>query len=172
VVTEGQPLPTASELRSHLRLSLPDYMLPQHFRELPELPRTPNNKLDRKALPGLASNATQASAREHVEPTTPTEKAVAALWQEILRDAKIGADDNFFELGGHSLASVQVIAWAKRTYSVALHPLSLVTDSLARIAQEIDRQSVPPGPEKTPRRKSFTSRVIADLKSALRPAPG
>jgi hypothetical protein len=146
-------------------------MLPQHFSELPELPRTPNNKLDRKALPGLASTATPA-AREHVEPATPTEKAVAALWQEILHDARIGADDNFFELGGHSLASVQVIAWAKRTYNAALHPLSLVTDSLARIAQEIDRQSVPFAPEKKQQRKSFASRVIGDLKSALRSAPG
>jgi hypothetical protein len=107
-----------------------------------------------------------------LQPAADLERRIGAIWGELMGIEAIGPDDNFFELGGHSLASVQVIAWAKRTYSVALHPLSLVTDSLARIAQEIDRQSVPPGPEKTPRRKSFTSRVIADLKSALRPAPG
>src|SRR5690606_27405052 len=139
---------------SHLRQSLPDYMLPQHFSELPALPRTPNNKLDRNALPKLVSQQAP-RAREHIEPESATEKELAAMWREILGVEKISADDNFFDLGGHSLASIRVIAWAKRTHEVTLHPLSLVTDSLVKIAREIDRLRVPAAMEAGSTRSSL-----------------
>ena len=42
---------TDTEQRKHLRLTLPEYMIPQHFVELDSLPLTPNGKVDRKVLP-------------------------------------------------------------------------------------------------------------------------
>ncbi|WP_158102566.1 non-ribosomal peptide synthetase [Lentzea kentuckyensis] len=40
---------------------------------------------------------------EYVEPRTDTERAVAAVWADLLDATDIGADDDFFHLGGHSL---------------------------------------------------------------------
>src|SRR5690606_5638475 len=40
-----------ARLRDRLRDQLPAYMLPQHIERLDSLPKTPNGKIDRKALP-------------------------------------------------------------------------------------------------------------------------
>ncbi len=61
----GYVVPRAGEvaedaLRAHLRATLPEYMVPQHFLHLPRLPLTPNNKVDRKALPAPTAGAQRA----------------------------------------------------------------------------------------------------------------
>lgn len=45
---------SGGELGKHLKSQLPRYMLPAEIRILPLLPHTPNGKIDRKALHGLA----------------------------------------------------------------------------------------------------------------------
>jgi amino acid adenylation domain-containing protein len=46
----------AQTLRSHLKMTLPDYMLPQTFVFLDELPMSPNGKVDRRALPAPSAS--------------------------------------------------------------------------------------------------------------------
>ena len=38
-------------LKRYLKTRLPDYMIPNHFEAIVEIPRTPSGKADRKALP-------------------------------------------------------------------------------------------------------------------------
>ncbi|HEY9856592.1 MAG TPA: amino acid adenylation domain-containing protein, partial [Stenomitos sp.] len=97
----------ASELRTYLKGTLPDYMVPTHFVQLDALPLTPNGKVDRKALPW--PNVT-VSDEDFVEPRTETERILAALFAEILGLEKVGVETSFFELGGHSLLATQVVS--------------------------------------------------------------
>ncbi|HEX3497947.1 MAG TPA: amino acid adenylation domain-containing protein [Stellaceae bacterium] len=46
----GAAIPDAAELRRLLRLTLPDYMIPQRFETRGELPRNANGKVDRRSL--------------------------------------------------------------------------------------------------------------------------
>jgi D-alanine--poly(phosphoribitol) ligase subunit 1 len=46
----GEGIPEAAELRRLLRLTLPDYMIPQRFDTRAELPRNANGKVDRRRL--------------------------------------------------------------------------------------------------------------------------
>ncbi len=98
---------SAEGLAGRLAGALPEYMVPALFQELDHLPRTPNGKLDRSALPAPRIQA-QTPSRG---PSTPTEEGLVPIWQELLRlEQPPGADDNFFVLGGHSLTAITLLA--------------------------------------------------------------
>nr|WP_189663542.1 non-ribosomal peptide synthetase [Pseudomonas paralactis] len=94
-------------LRAHLLLHLPEFMVPASFVHLEALPLSPNGKLDRKALPAPGLEALV--AREYEAPLGDTEITLAALWAELLNVERVGRHDNFFELGGHSLLAVSLM---------------------------------------------------------------
>lgn len=127
----------ARELRQFLRKKLPDYMIPQHFVELDALPRTPNGKINRKALP--KPDAGMHADDNYREPTTPIEKELAAIWANILGIKKVGADDSFFDLGGHSVLAMQVVSAVRDSLSVDL-PLRTMFEApvLTDLAQNIE----------------------------------
>jgi amino acid adenylation domain-containing protein len=98
-----------AQYREHLRARLPEYMIPAAFVCTPALPRTPNNKIDRNALPNPAGFQADVGG-DYRAPTTPEEKLVAALFEDVLGVVRVGASQHFFELGGHSLSATRVIS--------------------------------------------------------------
>ncbi len=94
------------ELRGALRDALPHYMVPAAFMQLATLPKTPNDKIDRKALPEVELEAAASVSAE--VPETDFEHGVAALFAEILGVPGAGRGDNFFDLGGDSLSLVRL----------------------------------------------------------------
>ena len=126
VVPADAPLANETEFRETLRRALkthlPDYMVPAHFMFLAKMPLTPNGKLDRKGLP--QPDAAQ-SQGVWVEPVTPLQQQVAAIWADVLGAERIGLTDHFFELGGHSLLAMQVISRVRQLLAreVALRTL-------------------------------------------------
>ena len=98
--------PSAGQMRGFLREALPEYMVPQAFVALAELPLTVGGKVDRKALPAPSWGDSEA----YVAPRTSAEELVAGVWQEVLEADRVSATDDFFDLGGHSLLATQVIS--------------------------------------------------------------
>ncbi len=101
-----------AELRAWVAARLPDPFVPAIFVALPRLPRTPNGKLDRAALPA-ADAANAAAAPGRVEPRNEAERTLARIWSEVLRIPPVGAEDNFFSLGGDSILALQVASRAR-----------------------------------------------------------
>ena len=84
----------ADDLRAHLRNDLPDYMVPRSYVPLPEMPLTPNRKVDRNALPA-ADKIQDNSPR--VDLLIPDPQATAAKLSQ--RAAELEADSNLLRVG-------------------------------------------------------------------------
>jgi long-subunit acyl-CoA synthetase (AMP-forming) len=102
-----------------LRERLPDYMIPAAFIRLPQMPLTPNGKIDRGALPAPAPELLERPT-VFVAPETETEKAQAEVWAQLLKLDQVGIEDNFFELGGHSLGATQLVTRIAANFGVEL----------------------------------------------------
>jgi natural product biosynthesis luciferase-like monooxygenase protein len=100
--------PTLDELRTHLRGLLPEFMVPSHFVLLPDLPRTPNLKVDRNALPAPETVAAATAKRTVAAAQDPTEDSILQIWKQALATDNVGVEDNFFDSGGHSILAVRV----------------------------------------------------------------
>jgi natural product biosynthesis luciferase-like monooxygenase protein len=98
---------TVDAIRMRLQAALPEFMVPSQYVVLADMPRTPNLKIDRKALPA-PSAVVAAPSVDAVAPDGDLERRIAAVWCDVLRVPSVGTRDNFFDLGGHSLLVVQV----------------------------------------------------------------
>ena len=97
------------QLREYLQERLPRYMLPSKFVILESLPKTPNGKVDRKALPEPQQGEVKSR-----KPRSETEEMVAAIWAQVMQLDQVGMEENFFGLGGHSLLAMQVMSRSGR----------------------------------------------------------
>lgn len=95
-------------LKAHLRAVLPEFMVPAHIVRMDRFPLTPNQKVDRLALPRPELSHDQGEiASESIVPRSEMEEAIADIWKRLLGLDRVSIHDNFFELGGHSLLAVQ-----------------------------------------------------------------
>ena len=108
-VVSGAVPASTTELRHHLKQSLPEYMIPSAFVQVTTLPLTASGKIDLNALPDPEASETRTLPHGR-ELETATQRLVATAWSDVLGSREFGIDDDFFELGGHSLNATQVIA--------------------------------------------------------------
>jgi amino acid adenylation domain-containing protein len=131
-------LRNVSELRSHLKSRLPDYMIPSAFVYLDALPLTSHGKIDRRALPAPDAER-PALAEAFVAPRTPAEKSLAAIWTKLLGVNRIGINDNYFELGGDSLLATQLASQVRSVFEIELPLVELFRHpTLAEMATSIE----------------------------------
>jgi len=137
VPVPGVPLP-AAELRGALLQTLPEYMVPAAFVIVDALPTTPNGKLDRKALPA-PDWAVARKTRDSVPPQTPTQIALAKIWESLLKVEKVGIHESFFDLGGHSILAARLMSRIRTTFGVQL-PLHHIfrTPTISGLAKLIE----------------------------------
>ncbi|HEX8696368.1 MAG TPA: amino acid adenylation domain-containing protein [Longimicrobium sp.] len=163
VAVDGEK-PSAAELRAFVRGRLPDYMVPEAVVFLPALPRTPNGKVDRLALP--APDPARDVEAEYVAPRTPAEEALAGIWAEVLGAERVGVRDDFFALGGHSLRAAQIAARVRERLGAELPLASLFSlttvEELARLVAPGDGRGVtiPRAPRDGPLPLSFPQEAI------------
>ena len=130
----------ATVLREFLRLSVPDYMIPEHFQFLPRMPMGVSGKIDEtRAL--AACHFGSARHRDHVPAQTALQKSVVVLWKNILEVERVGLTDDFFDLGGHSITAMQLLARISDEFGVKVTLKQLFTDrTVQAISRLIEKQ--------------------------------
>ncbi|HEV2638195.1 MAG TPA: amino acid adenylation domain-containing protein [Actinocrinis sp.] len=141
---------TVRDLRAHLALSVPEYMVPAAFVVLDELPLTRSGKADHQALPEPDYQDEQRAAG-YLAPRTATERAVVEIWSEILGVSPIGVHDDFFALGGHSLLATQVVSRLRTRLGVEV-PVRTIFAALtpAELAEAVQLSDGATGPGAAP----------------------
>jgi amino acid adenylation domain-containing protein len=139
VVPEGGASFSDAAVRGHLAGKLPDYMLPAVVL-LERLPRTPNGKVDRRALPAPEQSRHQPARA----PQTPAEIKLTAIWENVLGLRSVSASDDFFELSGDSMLAIRIFAQIEQGFGVKL-PLAALfrAPTIGQLARILERQ----GPE-------------------------
>jgi thioesterase domain-containing protein/acyl carrier protein len=105
---DGDENSTIPIVRNWASRNLPSYMVPDTITILSDIPRTPNGKVDRRALP---------PARRQIE-TNPSpalcsntaEARLSEIWQRVLGPVPVSPNANFFDLGGNSLTATRLLA--------------------------------------------------------------
>jgi len=121
---------------------LPNYMVPDYFVEVTEIPMTSNGKIDKKFLLTLSAPIRKKALKVKVnEQTTPLQDTLIRLWQNVLENKTISLDDDFFENGGHSLRAVRLMATLKKELDVHLPLSSLISYPTPRTMAELLQSS-------------------------------
>lgn len=100
---------TVSQLRKHLQLHLPDYMLPSKLMLLDSLPLSANGKIDRRALP-VPDNLQDLEEETFIAPRDLVELKLTQIWSEVLNVFPVGVQSNFFDIGGDSIVAIRLMA--------------------------------------------------------------
>ncbi len=122
----GSPSLEIAKLVATLRQRLPEHFIPTLATRLDALPRLPNGKLDRSALPDPAAHGERST--ENASPLNDQENVLAQIWQGLLGCGDIRRNDNFFSLGGDSILAIQLVSQARQKglrmtpRDVFLHP--------------------------------------------------
>ena len=110
---EGEEMSQTSELRTYLRKTLPDYMLPDYYVQVREWVLNSNGKLDRQSLskPHLQNREEKTGGDLAISETT-IGKELSVLWSEVLGQDldSLKMNSHFFEMGGHSLKALRLVS--------------------------------------------------------------
>jgi hypothetical protein len=137
---QGQSL-SSGILLDWLRRRLPQYSLPSAIALLESLPLTPNEKIDRSALPSVSLSALNPAAEDDAV-ESPTREILKGIWADLLDLGTIHSTDNFFLLGGHSLLASQLVSKIRKLWKIEL-PLRVIFESpnLRSLGERIDKES-------------------------------
>lgn len=137
LVPEGTP-PTLGEIQRHLRLRLPEYMLPAVVLAVDALPLAAGGKVDHARL----VDSLKPRPAPVPGPATPAAEGAEAtllqIWRAVLDAPTLGVDDNFLEFGGDSIISIRVVGRARQA-GLKIRPSQLfehpTVAALAQVAE-------------------------------------
>ena len=152
-----------SDLHSKLQKMLPDYMIPTYYVQIASVPLTNNGKINRKALPNVKEK--DLIKNVYVKAVSTKEKALTAVWSDVLSNEAIGIKDNFYHLGGDSIKAILVISRLKqRGYTLKVEQLlkTPILEDLAELIElhtkEVNQVEVTGEVELTPIQMNFFER--------------
>jgi len=135
------------ELKEHLLMKLPEYMVPSYFIQIDNIPYTPNGKVDKKELKisnkYMPLEKTCLSVKEDMTSyleKEDTETKILKVWRNVLLVDDIRLTDKFFEIGGNSINIVQVSTELNKVFNVEISIKDMLRlPTISDLAQHISK---------------------------------
>lgn len=163
-------LPADNPWATRLRERLPSFMVPRTFVLLPELPLSPNGKVDRARL-SQPTGVAETKAGAQPPDGAGLEELIARIWGELFECPTLDRDANFFDLGGTSImAALARIQIANRT-GIAVQVVDLfASPTVNTLARALRGQPDPAVPDEgaASRRRRNTLAGQAERRLGLR----
>ncbi len=100
-------------IKTYLRDSLPDYMVPYFVNFVTHIPLTDSGKINVNGLKNSVS-----TIREHIMlPASDMQIQLLELWKKLLHIEDVDVNSDFFEMGGQSLKATELLATVNEMYS-------------------------------------------------------
>jgi amino acid adenylation domain-containing protein len=137
-VTPATAMPVdTGELLGYLERTVPDPAVPWQIVPLSAMPVGPTGKVDRARLP---EPAPQALNGVDDEPRTALERAIAALWCEVLGLTSVGTRMEWMRCGGDSLQLMTLLGRVDETWAVDVPLLDFLRKpTVAALAEFVER---------------------------------
>jgi amino acid adenylation domain-containing protein len=136
------PRPSPDELRAFLGERLPSFMRIHQFVFIDALAHTSSGKIDREALRCRGDPIHELIQVSTRAPESDGERAIVAIWAELL-GREPGVEENFFAAGGHSLLAAQVVARIEQRLGVRIELRNLferpTIAALTRLVEQTQR---------------------------------
>ena len=136
---KGCTAPAESEVSAFVQeCGLAEYMRPEYYVRMDTMPRLPNAKINRRALP-----EPEYRQEDIVVPQTPTQKALHAIVGEILKGIETGIDTNLVSAGLSSLSAMRMCATVQQRCGWSLSTSDILRNLTIRsIADAIDNGTI------------------------------
>lgn len=112
--------PDTAALKDYLQQRVLAVMVPEHIIAVSEIPKTPNGKIDFKALPEPQEGVIEAAQEQHSY--SEVEQRLIDIWAEALEMevSLIHPEISFFEIGGHSLMATQLVSDIEKEFDLEI----------------------------------------------------
>ena len=131
------------KIKSDISKKLVPVMVPTIFHVVNKMPLTPSGKINKKGFDRFTTSINRTQLiNQYIEPISTTEKKLAAIWESILKQNRVGRFDNFFDLGGHSLLALELLGKIYSTFNVSIALSNIVRcKNLLELSQDIDNKT-------------------------------
>jgi len=176
IVVDAAAMPSAGELREFAARFLAEYMVPNVFAQLEEVPVTANGKLDRSRLPWPITGRTAAPQQTSASTALPSQQTLtdmlARFFGEALGRDAIGPDEDIIDLGVTSLNLIQIAEKLSREHGISVG-IEAFLDHTTVTALAAYLQTVPGACSCTTHNDTPSAPGIADLSivPAVQPPP-
>lgn len=109
----------AELIREDLKAILPDFMLPNRIKIVPQVPTSANGKVDMTALRAIDIGI-EFCPKDLVEPRTTLEADIAMHWRSVLPARPVSVTEDFFTAGGDSLGAVLLVTHLNEAFGLTL----------------------------------------------------
>lgn len=148
-------------LREYLSEKLPEYMVPQNYHFMEQLPTLSNGKINRKQLREDFKEET--AVIRFSKATTETEEKLLDIWKQLFGYENIGIEDNYFSLGGDSLIATRLISEVQTTFGCKI--------TISTIFENLTVKSLAKAIEQSEQKEEDTLQIKPNLEEAYHPFP-